>query len=179
MSKILSTFLIFLLFFLFSCSTTEEGYRYAISPDPEVSFYEVKYDEKFKDIIKPLCKHIRMRNVFVADVVDYKSLKPNKESLFLTEYLKSSVSNQCKSKILQIEFTKNIILKNSGVIVLSRNFKKIKNKSIKTNYLIVGTYKKTDTHVILFLRLIDVKTGKIKEFKTKQIRYYSPFYIKF
>lgn len=53
----------------------------------------------------------------------------------------------------------------------------LKSKSIK--YAIIGTYKITDFHMIVFLKLINTNSEEIEKFSTLKVRYYNPIWIRF
>lgn len=152
--------------FFFSCSP---------QVDPETAFFEKSYEKDFNDIANKFCPFIKRKTVVVTDLVDLQTFLPKKEGLFLSEYLKSSLINVCKSKIVQVEFSKHFKMSNKGLRILTRNISELKKKSINTPLIITGTYKKTEDKVILFIRLINYKTGKIEKFVSKEIKFYKPY----
>ena len=144
---------------------------------PEQAFYNTDFSKNFDEISKDFCKFINYRKVILTDIVNYKTLKPTPAGEFLTEFFRNSLVNKCNTSIYQIEIRKKIKINNIGTSAFSRNVNDIKNKQLKSTYLITGTYSMTDNFVIIFVRLINLRTGKIILSKTKKIRYYikNPF----
>lgn len=144
---------------------------------PEQAFYNTDFSKNFNEISKDFCKFINYRKVILADIVNYKTLKPTPAGEFLTEFFRNSLVNKCNTSIYQIEIRKKIKINNIGISAFSRDINNIKNTQLKSRYLITGTYSMTDNFVIIFVRLIDLKTKKIILSKTKKIRYHikNPF----
>ncbi len=171
--KLLGIFTVFVVYILFSTSCSYPDNELYIT-DKEDFFYERPYEKFFAEKINGFCKYTHKQDALVFNIVSYENLKTTKEGLFLTEHLKSALSNKCKSKIIPVNFEENITLSSSGKPLLNEN---LKNKGIK--YAIIGTYKKTDFHVIVFLKLINTDSKEIEQFSTLKIRYYSPIWIRF
>lgn len=152
--------------FFASCSTVS---------DPEIAFFENSYKKDFDSIAKDFCPLIKNKTIVVTDIVDIQKFVPNKEGIFLSEYLKNSLINKCNSKIIQVEFSKHFKISNKGLRILTRNTDELRKKNVNTYLIITGTYKKTEEKVILFIRLINYKTSKIKKFTIREIKFYKPY----
>jgi len=144
---------------------------------PEQAFYNTDFSKNFNEISKDFCKFINYKKIILADIVNYKTLKPTPEGEFLTEFFRNSLVNKCNATIYQIETRRDLKANNIGISGLSRKVNDLRHKEFKSRYLITGTYSKTENFVIVFTRLIDLKTGKIVLSRIKKIRYYikNPF----
>ncbi len=158
---------IYLIFFFFIFSS-------CFYQTPDEAFYNTNFSKDFNKISKDFCKHIKYRKVILADIVHYQTLKPTPKGEFLTEFLRDSIVNQCNVSVYQIELREKFKANNIGITALSRKPHDIKNKKFRARYLITGTYSITENFVTVFIRLIDIKKGKVILSKTKKILYHIP-----
>jgi len=163
---LLIIFMLFMSLLFVSCSTVS---------DPEIAFFENSYKKEFDSIAKDFCPFIKNKTIVVTDLVDIQKFVPNKEGIFLSEYLKNSLINECNSKIIQVEFSKHFKISDEGFRILTRKIDDLRQKNVNTSLIVTGTYKKTENKVILFIRLVDYKTSKIKKFAIKEIKFYKPY----
>jgi TolB-like protein len=63
--------------------------------------------------------------------------------------------------VREVELGNNFQIGKRGFNVLSRNSNKINNQVIDENFAVVGTYSVTTKRLIVFIKLIDVRSGTI------------------
>lgn len=160
-------FLLPLLITLQSCAPlTQSSCIYQLSAVERVS--SAKLEEPLKEIALELCSKAE-HPVIIPDFLELKSLKASSIGLMLGELLRSHYSQECKGKIIQVEFPKHFQLTNDGLIALTRNPELIKQQQVSLREAIIGTYSYTDSILRVFVRKIDVDTGVIKKMMTKEI----------
>ena len=155
MNKIITA--IFVSFFFFSCSYIK---------DHETAFFEKNFTKSFKREIKTVCNKLHIKAVIVPDIVNYYTLKPDKYGDFLTQHLKSALNETCRAKIIPIELRSSILLTKTGSTIFSRDISEIRHKYPKAKYIITGTYTKTEDKTTIFLKLINLYSGKVEINKT-------------
>ncbi|ADG94678.1 conserved hypothetical protein [Arcobacter nitrofigilis DSM 7299] len=99
--------------------------------------------------------------VLVSDFVNLDNLRNHSKLGFL---LSDSLKNSLLSKdilVREVELGNNFQIGQSGFNVLSRNSNKINNQVIDENFAVVGTYSVTTKRLIVFIKLIDVRSGTI------------------
>ncbi|MBF0539237.1 MAG: hypothetical protein HQL03_13395 [Nitrospirae bacterium] len=111
------------------------------------------------------------KTILVTDFVDIVTLMPRGAGLFMSELMRSSINNTCCYKVMQGEFRSYFKLSPEGMVALTRNPNEIKFPEYLHNESIVGTYRLTDGRLYLFVRRINVYTGNISKFVTKEISY--------
>ncbi len=100
--------------------------------------------------------------VLVSDFVNIDRLK-NRSTLgfLLADQLKNELLNN-NIIVRQIEIGKDFQFGKTGFNLLTRNQKDINKKYVdNANYAFVGTYSMTIENLIVFIKLIDIKTGNI------------------
>ncbi|RXJ81117.1 FlgO family outer membrane protein [Arcobacter sp. F2176] len=99
--------------------------------------------------------------VLVSDFVNLDSLQNHSKLGFL---LSDTLKNSLLSKnilVREVELGNNFQIGKRGFSVLSRNSNKINNEVIDENFAVVGTYSITTKRLIVFIKLIDVRSGTI------------------
>jgi len=99
--------------------------------------------------------------ILVSDFVNIDKLKNHSKLGFL---LSETLKNELSSKniiIKEIELSKNFKLGKHGFNVLSRNSQEINRVIEDEKFAMVGTYSITNRRLILFVKLIDIRTGHI------------------
>jgi PBP1b-binding outer membrane lipoprotein LpoB len=135
--------------------------------------------EKIMDEISlELCtvnQNVRQRpiskSLIFTDFVDIKTLKTDKNGMFMSELLRSSFSKNCNTKIVQAEFGQYFRLNQDGFVSLTRDVSKIKTPNYKYSKAIVGTYRFTSNNLYLFVKLIDINSGKVLKMVRKKVSY--------
>jgi hypothetical protein len=111
--------------------------------------------------------------VLVTDFADIQSFLPNQSGLLMGELMRGGLNKVCNYKIMQVEFAKFFKLSENGLVVLTRNVHDIKNDEYNESEAVVGTYSYlSNSKVVLFVRKINITTGKISRMVTREINYY-------
>ena len=102
--------------------------------------------------------------VYITDFVNQSNLKNISQLGFLlANELKVNILNEdCKENISvrTLDLAKSLTIGKRGSHILTRNFKDLKNTDLEDDKkVIVGTYMITHNQLILFTKLIDLKTS--------------------
>lgn len=128
---------------------------------------ETDFEATIDKLVSPICPNINYigKNIFyVTDFVNTENLNNNCNLGFLlSSKLKTHIIRDCNGKqIKAVELGKNVKVGSTGVKILSRKLDELRYKNIeKRNYILVGSYTLTKKKLILFLNLINLKTGNI------------------
>ena len=99
--------------------------------------------------------------VLVSDFVNVDKLENrSKLGFLLSEHLKDSLINQ-DVIVRQVELSENFSIGQKGFNLLTREQRRLSNKSVDGNYAVVGTYTITTESLIVFIKLIDIRNGNI------------------
>jgi len=99
--------------------------------------------------------------VLVSDFVNLDKLQNHsKLGFLLSDSLKNSLLNK-NILVREVELSTDFRIGNRGFNVLSRNVNKINNEVIDENFAVVGTYSVTTKRLIVFIKLINIRTGTI------------------
>lgn len=140
-------------------------------------YYKFKYilSTKITDFKEPTEKLVLQMNdkllaispriidkyLYVTDFMNIKNLNTTSElGLFLSSEVKSNIAKFYGYKVKELEYMKYFKLDDTGSKLLSRDTKDILNDFEKT-YALVGTYVITQRQVILYLKLIEMKSGVV------------------
>lgn len=110
-------------------------------------------------------------SVLITDFVDIQSFSPASQGLLMGEFMRGSLSSVCSTKITQVEFAKFFNLNEKGLVVLSRKVSEIKKDEYDQTEAIVGTYSYLNNKIVIFVRKINVVTGKISRMVTREVDY--------
>lgn len=86
----------------------------------------------------------------------------------LTELFKDALIRECKVRIIEINLSKYVRVNSHGDVALSSNVKDLRTK-FKTSYIYQGMYTLTRHQLIVYTRLINVRTGNIDKAYTDEI----------
>ncbi|MEA3498088.1 MAG: FlgO family outer membrane protein [Campylobacterota bacterium] len=159
MYKLKNIILILTLLFISGCSIPEFQYKHEIK--------STNYDEIISKLLKKASNQIfpniqRDEILLVSNFADNFTLKSDtKLSFVLTDLLKDKLVSQYRYTIREIELSKNFKFGEEGFKVLTRDVKYINNSITKARYAIVGTYTITKNQLLLFLKMIDIRSGDI------------------
>ncbi len=105
----------------------------------------------------------------VSDFVNIDKLQ-NKSKLgfLLSETLKNELSSK-NIIIKQVELSQNFKIGQHGFNVLSRNASDLNSVIEEERYAMVGTYSITHKRLILFVKLVDIRTGHILSSSTQSV----------
>ena len=110
--------------------------------------------------------------VLVTDFADLQTFIPNQPGILMGELMRASLNQVCCYKIIQAEFAKYFKLSENGLVVLTRNATEIKKDEYSRSEAIVGTYSYLNNNkVIIFVRKINMETGKISKMVTREVSY--------
>lgn len=154
--------------------------RYGIMYEAEDIVPKLDIKATLDSMARELCCNSDMecstqKSVLVTDFADIETLEPNRVGLFLGEVFRGSLGESCKYSITQAEFSKYFKLNQSGLVVLSRDSSEIKNSEVgfgtksMISSAIVGTYKYTPSVLYLFVKEINIDSGKIVKQVTREI----------
>jgi len=101
--------------------------------------------------------------IIVTDFVDVTSLDNHSRlGYVLSNNIKNSLINNYETDVVEAEVSKYFKISGNGLKILSRDIDKLRATNFKVRYAIVGTYTYSSNELIIFVKLIDLKTGIIK-----------------
>jgi len=119
------------------------------------------------DLINPICKDIKKDSIiYITDFVNETSLKNNSQLGFLlsNQSKVSVLANTCTTtvKIQDLQLAKQLKIGKNGSRILTREIEELKTNNLNEDkQIIVGSYIITQNQIILFVKLINLKTGDI------------------
>lgn len=185
-----------LFFTLMGCLATQEGYVRCYGKTLPVLLDSTDLKALFGDIAAELCidtcsdsvtripddkgaahnctnrDEINRQTVLVTDFADIQTYIPNQSGILMGELMRASLNNVCCYKIVQAEFAKYFKLSENGLVVLTRKANEIKKEEYVQPEVVVGTYNYlSNNKVVIFVRRIDMQTGKISKIVTRELDY--------
>ena len=135
------------------------GYNYSTKSEPMINYKMVA-----NDAVKQLFQNEDVpKKIIVTDFVDLTSLKNNLNiGYILSNSIKDSLINIAKANVIESEISNYFKLSANGLRLLTRDIKKVKSINYKVDNAIVGTYTYNENELIIFVKLINLKTGIIK-----------------
>jgi len=123
----------------------------------------IKYGPVAEEAVKSIFKKTHTPNrVIVTDFVDITSLDNHSRlGYVLSNNIKNSLINNYDIDVIEAEVSKYFKISGNGLKILSRDIEKLRSTDFKVQYAIVGTYTHTQNELIIFVKLIDLKTGII------------------
>ncbi len=101
--------------------------------------------------------------IIVTEFVDLTYLEnQSKFGYVLSNNIKNSLINDINTKVIEAEVSKYFKISGNGLKILSRDVKKIRTDNLNVKHAVVGTYTYTDQETIVFVKLINLKTGIIE-----------------
>lgn len=116
-----------------------------------------------------LLEELREHPVIVPDVLNVQSLQPENLGLALGELLRSSISNVCQTKIRQVDLSRDLQLNQRGIVALTREAAKARNKELDSQYAFIVTYNAQPTKLTLVARNVDLASATIVSVSTKEV----------
>ncbi len=168
--------------FLFSCARTIvestglfrcKDFSYSESLQAEV-IAKLDLQPIYHQIAHELCfdeNRCLEGTILVTDTVDVRSLLPRRGGILLSELMRNSMNNVCCYKIMQAEFGRYFKIDSRGFVSLTRDVSEIKNEDYPFTYAIVSTYSLTKDRLYIFARKINVRTGQIVRFVSRDIAF--------
>jgi len=109
-------------------------------------------------------------NFIVTDFVDLTSLQNySKLGYILSNAIKNSLIQKHGSKVVEAEVSKYFEISGNGLRVLSRDIKMLRTDNFELSRAVVGTYTYTEEEIVIFVKLIDLKTGIIEGSYAKKL----------
>lgn len=148
------------------CPNEPFGQKY---PDKSTDFESIS-----NELVDELLYSVEFTNLkeylLVTDFVDTQTLKgKNRLSFILSNSLKNALVNIDKFKVLEVETSKFFKIGDGGVKILSRELNSLLNRNIQTRFAVVGTYSITQKQLLIFLKLINLKSGLIEKSTLKSL----------
>jgi hypothetical protein len=111
----------------------------------------------------------KQETVIVTDFVDLQTFEPKHAGLLMAELMRGSLHNVCCNRILQGEFSKYFKLTDKGLVVLTRSSNDIKKNEYSDRDVVVGTYEYNRNKLMIFVKKINISTGKIERMVTREL----------
>jgi TolB-like protein len=124
----------------------------------------INYKLLANDAVRQIFKNKDIPKIIVVtDFVDLSSLQ-NQSVLgyILSNSVKDSLINIHNANVIESEVSKYFKLSSNGLRLLTRDIDKVKTTKYMVEEAIVGTYTYTKNELIVFVKLINLKTGLIK-----------------
>jgi len=103
------------------------------------------------------------KTFIVTDFVDLTSLQNySKLGYVLSNAIKNSLIKKRNAKVVEAEVSKYFEISGNGLRVLSRDIKFLRTDNFELSRAVVGTYTYTDEEIVIFVKLIDLKSGVIE-----------------
>ena len=107
--------------------------------------------------------NVEPNDFIVTDFVDLTSLQNySKLGYILSNSIKNSLIRKYKARVVEAEVSKYFEISGNGLRILSRNIKRLRTDNFELSRGVVGTYTYTDEEIVIFVKLIDLKTGIIE-----------------
>lgn len=131
----------------------------------------INYSALAGEAVKKLFSKTTIPNkIIVTDFVDLTSLNNNTRlGYVLSNSIKDSLINMYKVSVIEAEISKYFKLSGNGLKILSRDIDKVKSTSFNVKKAVVGTYTYTDSELVVFVKLVNLKTGIIEGSYTKTL----------
>jgi hypothetical protein len=127
--------------------------------------YDVNYMALSDAAVDALFKNAQLepKSFLVTDFVDLTSLQNySKLGYILSNSIKNSLIQKKNAKVIEAEISKYFEISGNGLRVLSRDIKVLRTDNFELSRAVVGTYTYSDEEIIIFVKLIDMRTGVIE-----------------
>lgn len=139
--------------------SSKEGHRVNSHKDVFID-YNALADDATKNIFH---KKAVPSKIIVTDFVDVTSLDNHtKLGYVLSNSIKNSLINKHNANVIEAEVSKYFKISDNGLKILSRDVDKLRATNFNVQFAVVGTYTHSENELIVFVKLIDLKTGIIK-----------------
>lgn len=113
---------------------------------------------------------VEPNDFIVTDFVDLSSLQNySKLGYILSNSIKNSLITKHNARVVEAEVSKYFEISGNGLRVLSRDIKMLRTDNFELSRGVVGTYTYTDEEIVIFVKLIDLKTGIIEGSYAKKL----------
>jgi hypothetical protein len=134
--------------------------------------YDVNYMNLADEAVDRLFEtsKVEPKGFIVTDFVDLTSLQNySKLGYILSNSIKNSLIQKYNAKVVEAEISKYFEISGNGLRILSRDIKLLRTDTFEISRAVVGTYTYTDEEIIIFVKLIDLKTGIIEGSYAKKL----------
>jgi hypothetical protein len=107
--------------------------------------------------------------VIVTDFVDLQTFEPKRPGLLMAELMRGSLHKVCCNRIVQGEFSRFFKLSDKGLVVLTRSVGDLKKDDYPGHHVVVGTYEYKRNKLMIFVKKINITSGKIVRMVTREI----------
>lgn len=153
------------------CASSDFGFREPCGASPfgkEYSHKKVDFGSMMGKVVSSILSQSAnqyglTKDVVVTDFVDVKTLSnKNQLGFILSSHLKNELASNKKFKIIEAETAKYFKIGSDGVTLLSRDKNDTLRDEIGAEYAFVGSYAVTDERVVVYVKLINLLSGKIE-----------------
>lgn len=177
MIKITSVFILGLIFIGCSSTSTEpldyEKRECGVNRGLKTYYnYNVDYVTLADDAVQSLftTANSSKETLIVTDFVDLTLLQNySKLGYIFSNSIKNSLITKHGAKVVEAEVSKYFEISGNGLRILSRDTKRLRADKFSLSRAVVGTYTYTDEEIVLFVKLIDLKTGIIEGSYAKKL----------
>ncbi len=134
----------------------------------EYSHKKIDFDSMMSKALSKITSQISDKSgmgqeVVVTDFVNVENLSnKNQLGFILSSALKNELAANRKFKIIEVETSKYFKIGEDGVTLLSRTKSDSLRDELGAELAFVGTYAVTDERVIVYIKLINLTSGKIE-----------------
>jgi len=153
-------------FFLEGCSVVNEytdSYKFKYQHSTAVTDFSKITDILITKLEPTINKLPKQTPIYVIDFTNLQYLENFSELGFLlSSEIKTHVTQKYNLRVKQIEYMKYLKIGKSGTKLFSREVKDLKTTNLlDCTYALVGTYAFTQRQLILYLNLVELRTGVI------------------
>jgi len=134
--------------------------------------YQVDYVGLADDAVTSLFSTAKVKpnDFIVTDFVDLTSLQNySKLGYVFSNAIKNSLIKKYHARVVEAEVSKYFEISGNGLRVLSRDIKMLRTDNFELSRGVVGTYTFTDEEIVIFVKLINLKTGIIEGSYAKKL----------
>lgn len=147
------------------CSATSNNTTYTTnnSSNKQKVLY-INYNVLTEKALKSIFTNTKVPSrIIVTEFVDLNHLENySKLGYVLSNNIKNTLINKHHATVIEAEVSKYFKISANGLKILSRDINEIRSESFNIKQAIIGTYTYTDKEIVIFVKLIDLKTGIIK-----------------
>lgn len=173
--KLIKVLIICLLgFFQFNCSNVEHmvqynAYKFGLEKSVPLKYLATRMAENTCPTFRVYNKTYTIPVVAVMTYVDSNDITYTSAlGKTLTELFKDALIRKCHIRIIEINLSRYVTVNNNGDIALSSNIGDLRKK-FNTSYIYQGMYTLTRHQLIVYTRLINLRTGNIDKAYTDDI----------
>jgi hypothetical protein len=167
------SFLLLFLFLFYSCSFSSactDSFGFPISSSKIISNIS-NMDKKIEEIAREIYPVLGGGNVIITDFVDASTYQPTPSGVYLADLLRGFITTHTTARVLQLDIGRSFTLDALGLSILTREAEDVLKQKHVTLVGIIGSYSIQGNRVHIFVRRINLRTGRIISTSTKLIPY--------